>query len=269
MSERVSDAELQAFIDGQLDMAGRIEVERRLQADPAAAASAIEGLRLRDELRLFLSEDAGWPTPAGTVGRARELSRRLRARRHGLRLRRALAAVVLIGAGWLAHAELGLFVDSVSASPHLPAYATQAAISLDTFAAHGSGKAPSRQLIAPAAPRSGGVVPLPELLDDKATLLATDAVKWEGGTGLAALYRTGDGRLVSLFAAEAPAFDVTWPRGAVVDGHPTVFWQSGPYAYALSGGMAEAELLDLAQRAVPRPWALFVHHPTNEGVPHG
>ena len=127
MSERVSDAELQAFIDGQLDTAGRIEVERLLQADPEAAAAAIEGLRLRDELRLFMSEDADWPTPDGTVGRARELSRRLRARPTGRRLRRALAAAVLIGAGWFAHAELGLFVDSVSASPHVPAYATQAA----------------------------------------------------------------------------------------------------------------------------------------------
>ena len=83
-------------------------------------------------------------------------------------------------------------------------------------------------------------MPLPELLDDRLTLLASETVEWEGGTGLAALYRTGDGKLVSLFAAEAPAFEVTWPRGAVVDGHPTVFWQSGPYAYALSGGAAES-----------------------------
>lgn len=271
MSERVSDAELQAFIDGQLDTAGRIEVERRLQADPEAAAAAIEGLRLRDELRLFMSEDTGWPVPApaATVSHARALSRRLRSRRQGLRLRRALAAAVLIGAGWLAHAELGLFVDSVSASPHVPAYAAQAANSLDTFSAKEAGKSPPRRLIAPAAPRTGGEVPLPELLDGTASLLATKAVTWEGGTGVTALYRTGDGRLVSLFAGEAPGFDVTWPRGAMVAGHPTVFWQSGPYAYALSGGMGEAELLDLAQRAVPRPWALFVHHPSNEGVPHG
>jgi anti-sigma factor RsiW len=86
---------------------------------------------------------------------------------------------------------------------------------------------------------------------------------------MTALYRTADGTLLSLFAGEAPEFDVTWPRGAVVEGHPTVFWQNGPYAYALSGAMAEAELLDLAQRAVPSPWASFVHRPTNEGVPHG
>jgi anti-sigma factor RsiW len=269
MGERVSDAELQAFIDGQLDMADRIEVERQLQADPEAAAAAFEGLRLRDELRLFMSEDAGWPTPDGTVGRARELSRRLRVRPNGWRLRRAVAAAVLIGAGWFAHAELGLFVDSVSASPHVPAYATQAAISLETLAAHGAGEPPPGRLSAPAAPRTGGAVPLPELLDAGSTLLASETVDWEGGTGLAALYRTGEGQLVSLFAAEAPAFEVTWPRGATVDGHPTVFWQSGPYAYAMSGGMAESDLLDLAHRAVPQPWALFVHHPNHEGVPHG
>jgi hypothetical protein len=113
-----------------------------------------------------------------------------------------------------------------------------------------------------------GTPALPDLLNGSATLLGSTSVRWEGGIGTAALYRSEDGRLVGLFAGEAPAFDVSWPTGAMVDGHPTVFWQSGPYAYALSGGMTEAELLDLARRAMPQPWASFIHS-TTEGVPHG
>ena len=46
---------LQAYIDDQLDTAGRIEVERWLQDHPAIAAEVMEGLRLRDEVRLFLA----------------------------------------------------------------------------------------------------------------------------------------------------------------------------------------------------------------------
>lgn len=259
MAERVSDAELQAFIDGQLGMAERIEVERRLQADPEGAAAAIEGLRLHDELRLFMAGDGDWPAPAATIGHARTLSRRLAARLPQLRVRRALAAAVLIGAGWFAHAELGLFVEPVAASP-VPAYAAEAAHSLATLAAH----APER-----AAGAAVGGLPLPPLLDDRAALVATETVEWAGGNGLTALYRTGDGRLVSLFAGEAAEFDVTWPRGAVVEGHPTVFWQSGPHVYALSGEMPEAELLELARRAVPQPWTLFVNPSIEKGAPHG
>jgi anti-sigma factor RsiW len=261
MVEPVNDAELQAFIDGQLDMADRIAVERRLQADPEAAAAAMEGLRLRDELRLFM-DDADWPAPPATVAGARELSRRLGARRSVLHWRRALAAGVLLGAGWFAHAELGLFVDSVSASPHVPDYAGPAVRAIDALSARPAAAE------APAPLHANGAAPLADLLDGSATLLASTAVRWEGGSGVAALYRGEDGRLVGLFAGEAPAFDVSWPTGAMVDGHPIVFWQSGPHAYALSGGMSEAELLDLARRAMPRPWASFIHS-TTEGVPHG
>jgi len=73
MSERVSDAELQAFIDGQLDMAGRIEVERQLQADPVNLErypiSAPEDLKIFDPSyralghRNLLAPDSWFLTP--------------------------------------------------------------------------------------------------------------------------------------------------------------------------------------------------------------
>ena len=60
---------------------------------------------------------------------------------------------------------------------------------------------------------------------------------------MVSLYRFGDGALVSLLAAEAGSFAVTWPQPAAVNGRPTVFWQTGPFAYAVSGDIPEAELL--------------------------
>ena len=86
---------------------------------------------------------------------------------------------------------------------------------------------------------------------------------------MVALFRTAGGEPVSLFAGEAPDFDVLWPRSAMVQGHTTVFWQTGPYAYALSGGVAESVLLELARQAGPRPWASFIRLSPTEGAPHG
>ncbi|MFZ1426166.1 MAG: hypothetical protein WAS21_05300, partial [Geminicoccaceae bacterium] len=57
MTEPVTDADLQAYIDGQLDTASRIEVEAWLQHRPETAAEVMEGLRLRDEVRLFMHEE--------------------------------------------------------------------------------------------------------------------------------------------------------------------------------------------------------------------
>ncbi len=268
MDEPLGEAHLQAYIDGQLDTAGRIEVEGWLQRHPEAAAEAMEGLRLRDEVRLFLADEQWAPAPA-TLGHARELARRLASRKAGMRLRRALAAAVLVGAGWFAHAEFGLFVDQVAAAHPVPAFAAQAARSLDTLPVRLTGITPPRTLPSgPDAPRSGGEVPLPAL-GDSLRLVGFEPVHWEGGTGLAALYRTERGEPVTLFAGEAPDFDVLWPRSALVEGHTTVFWQTGPYAYALSGGVPDHVLLDLARLAGPRPWASFIHLSPTEGAPHG
>jgi anti-sigma factor RsiW len=265
MDGRLGEADLQAYIDGQLDTAGRIEVERWLHQHPEAAAATMEGLRLRDEIRLFLDAD-DWAAAATTVGQARALTRGLTARRTGLRVRRAMAAAVLIGLGWFAHAELGLFVDQVAAAHPVPTYAAEIARSLDRAPASGAGAAAG--LPAPKAPRTGGDVPVPHL-GDGYRLVAADLVPWEGATALVARYRSPQGADVALFAVEAPDFDVLWPRSANVQGHPTVFWQTGPYAYALSGGVGEAVLLDLARDAGPRPWASFILTSPTQGAPHG
>lgn len=265
MSGPMSEADLQAYVDGQLDMAGRIEVERWLHEHPDAAAMVMEGLRLRDEVRLFLADERWAPAPA-TVGHARELGRRLATRTSGLRLRRAVAAAILVAAGWFAHAELGLFVDPVAAEP-VPPFAAHAARSLDTLGARPAA-VDAATVHGPAAPRTGGEVPLPEF-GGSVRLVGFEPVHWEGGTGMVALYRTAAGEAVSLFAGEAPDFDVLWPRAALVEGHTTVFWQTGPYAYALSGGVPEPVLLELARKAGPRPWASFILPSTTEGAPHG
>ena len=100
-------------------------------------------------------------------------------------------------------------------------------------------------------------------------LVGSDLVAWQGGTALVVLYRTAADEPVTLFAGEAGDFDVLWPRSATVEGHTTVFWQTGPYAYALSGGVDEAVLLELAREAGFGPWASFIRTSPTQGAPHG
>ena len=67
MTAPIGDADLQAYIDDQLDTGGRIEVERWLQDHPEAAAEVMAGLGQRDEVRLFLAD-------GGMAGAARRRS---------------------------------------------------------------------------------------------------------------------------------------------------------------------------------------------------
>jgi anti-sigma factor RsiW len=269
-AERVTDADLQAYIDGQLDTTGRIGVEAWLQENPEAAAEAMEGLRLRDEVRLFLAAD-DWPAPPATIGLARQVTRQLGSRAWGLRVRRAVAAAVLIGAGWVAHAEFELFVDQVAAAHPVPAYADEAAEAYEAMRLKlTAGHAPDATLVALDAPRTGGQVPVPGL-GEGLRFVGSDFVPWDGGTAVVAVYRSGHegGDVVMLFAAEAPSFAVSPPEAARVHGSTTVFWQAGPFAYALNGTLAEAELLAIARAAAPRPWSsLTRHRSSTEGANH-
>jgi anti-sigma factor RsiW len=268
MAHDVTDIDLQAYLDGQLDTAGRIEVEAYLQAHPEAAALVMEDLRLRDELRLFLAE-ADWPAPPATIGLARQLTRALGWRSLGRRLRQGLVAAMLIGAGWLAHAEFALFVDQVAAAHPVPAFADEAAEAYQAVRLKlDAGSNPDPVLLPLAAEHTGGLLPVPTL-PGTLRLLGSDLVPWDGGTALLAVYADRHGGVVTLFAAEVDSFAVTAPEAAAVRGLPTVFWQHGPFAYALNGALPAADLLAIARAAAPRPWTGTQNHTHISGETHG
>jgi len=223
-------------------------------------------LRLRDEVRLFLADDEARPAPPATVGLARRLERRLgwRSLGLGLGLGRGLAAACLVGAGWLAHALLGgllggllgapLVGPTVAASP-VPAFVDEAAeadhaVRLELAAGH----APYPAVMPLAAPRTGGLVPVPTLRGGL-RLLGSDLVPWDGGAAVLAVYDAGGGRVATLFAAEVETLAASPPRASPGPGLAAVFWRAGPFAYALSGDLPEADLLAIARAAAPPPRA--------------
>ena len=85
----ITEHDLDAYVDDQLAMPRRIEEEAHLGRHPDAAARVMADLRMRDELRLSLSEPPR-SRSFETLDAARRLQRGLgRARR--LRRRRAVS----------------------------------------------------------------------------------------------------------------------------------------------------------------------------------
>ncbi|MDQ2102324.1 anti-sigma factor family protein, partial [Azospirillum isscasi] len=58
MNEPISDIDLNAYVDGELDAQRRIEVEAWLEANPEDAARVMHDMRVRDEIRLFMDGPA-------------------------------------------------------------------------------------------------------------------------------------------------------------------------------------------------------------------
>ena len=100
-AERIGEAELNAYVDGQLDAAGRIEVEEHLANNPDLAARVMADLGMRDALRLAFPVPAR-QAPPQTVAWARKLQGALGVRRFVAPLRRLAAAVALFALGWAA-----------------------------------------------------------------------------------------------------------------------------------------------------------------------
>ena len=98
----VIEADLHAYVDDQLDVGRRIEVEAYLSVNPSIAAKVMADLRVRDELRLAL---AGMPTAVRQETRdaARVLENTMNRPRTVDVMRRAAAVALLVGAGWVAH----------------------------------------------------------------------------------------------------------------------------------------------------------------------
>ena len=151
----------------------------------------------------------------------------------------------------------------------MPAVADAAAGTFDLMRQKlAAGEKPDAGPATVLGPRTGEEVPLPAL-GDGLRRLGTELVPWDGGTAVVVLYRSGEGELVSLFAAEAGSFAVAAPAAAHLRDRTTVFWQTGPFAYALTAGLPDSRLLGIARHAAPRPWAVFDPTPSTEGATHG
>lgn len=247
--ENITEADLQAYIDGQLDIVRRVEVEDYLAAHPHHAATVMEDMKLRDELQLFLSDGAG-PAPPGTVRLSRRLSATLQRRQLLPRLRTGAVAAALLAAGWFAH---GLTDQPVAAEPQAP---TTPADTLAEDAAQAwhvaqldaaPGVDAAGEVLAPASAGAGAGL----LLAGGYRRVGGNLIPWEGGTAVLDLFVTPKGEELVLLTAPTKDSGGEPLEAKLADGVTTVSWWRGQRAYALSAALPAAALLALARSVDP------------------
>ena len=236
----ISDADLNAYVDDQLDIRRRIEVEDHLAHHPHVAARVMADLRSCDELRLAFPNPPTWPR-VETVNAARRLERGLARVRTVSGLRRLAAVAVLIAAGWFAHAELGaLSIGASVASPPPPRFVEDAVISYHTLLTRAAMHSqPKEESYNADEIRATTAIVLPELPRTWRILDVEIFPSKYGPSVEMAIEADGDLGTVSLFAVRPGDFGVVAPTLASKGSEAIAYWQIGETAYALIGKAAD------------------------------
>lgn len=240
----VTDADLDAYVDDQLDVARRIEVEAFLSARPETAARVMSDLRTRDELRVALAGSKGMARPV-TADAARRLERGLaRGRVLGV-LQRAAAVAVFVAAGWLANGMLGP-VTKVVASTQPPAYLEEAIRAHRTTLMR---ETMSSQTEAPNYDsdeiRAATAIVMPSLPKDW-KVRDVQVYPSQFGPSVEMIVEAGELGLISLFAIRPGTFDVVRPAVAPSGDISSAYFQIGDVAYAI---VARSDVRDLDRAA--------------------
>lgn len=240
MADPILPSDLDAYIDDQLDVGRRIEVEAYLSGDPDAAARVMADLRVRGELRLALASIHIQGRPE-TREAARRLQGTLSNRRLFQTFHRFAAALFLVAIGWVANGHFKPFEPRQGiASVPVPVFVEEA------VRAHGTAMLRTRmpsQYEAPdfdaAEVRSATGITMPELPADWQVTDVQIFPSAHGPSVEMAILRNGRQRL-SLFAVRPGTFAVKPVSGADVADAGASYWQTGEVAYALVSDNASA-----------------------------
>jgi anti-sigma factor RsiW len=247
-NDPILESDLNAYVDDQLDVGRRIEVEAYLSERPSVAAQIMADLRVRDELRLALA-DHHPATALATREAARLLERSLSRRRFFSAFRRAAMIAVFVGAGWAGHALLGPFgATEVIASVQPPAFVEEAVRAHKTTMLRET--MPSQPEVAaydPADIRSATAIVLPEL-PKSWKVVDTQVFPSAFGPSVEMVLEPTAGERLSLFAVRPGSFAVQHVLLLHAQEAQAAYWQIGDVAYALvSESRKPDELADTAR----------------------
>lgn len=244
----ITSADLDAYVDDQLDAPRRIDVEAYLSTRPQEAARLMADLRTRDELRLALAGQSGLPQP-GTRDAARRLERSMSRARLIRRFQRAAALALMVGAGWLANEVVGpSSISEVVASTPPPVYVE------DAVRAHGNSvlratmaSQPEVRDFDPVEIRAATAIVMPDMPRDW-DVRDVQVYPSRFGPSVEIAIASRDLGAISLFAVRPGNFDVIEPTLVTASGVSSVYFQVGEVAYALVSSGDARELDRAAER---------------------
>ena len=252
------DAELHAWVDGQLEPARRAAVEDRMAGDPDAARRVREWTEQRDALRGLHAELLEEPIPEHLLHVGERLHHRSSRVAHWQRWGGLAASVALSFAlGWAAHGEWQVKVASVATSPSATAFARQAVVAHAVFSPevrHPVEVEAKQQdhLVQWLSKRLNRPLKLPNLAASGYELVGGRLLSGGGGPRAQFMYQNANGERVTLYVgaidgASGKGMSETAFRFTTEAGVQSFYWVDQGFGYALSGKLPRQGLLVLAE----------------------
>ncbi|WP_164857231.1 anti-sigma factor family protein [Sphingomonas crocodyli] len=245
MTDRVTDLDINAYIDGELDLQRRLAVEEHLAHDPAAAARVMADLSIRTALRLLHGESrhgGAEHAPASLVQDAERLETHLAARPSPRPRRMGWAAAALLVAG-VGTASLTLNPKGAEASP--PSYVADAAMAFRTGLLRVNMKSQREDEVFDRRDIAEWTRIRVPVLPDGWRVTDVQVVPSDEGPALQIMVRTDKGNVASVFAVRSAAAAPIRPVSVRHGDTSVAYWRNGDIAYALTG-MEAPDALDLA-----------------------
>ncbi|MFO1143776.1 MAG: hypothetical protein U1E59_15635 [Amaricoccus sp.] len=255
MSDRaeteVPQADLHAYVDGQLGPTRRKAIEGWLGEHPMIAAT-VDGWRAQNAaIRELFESDADAAQAADDWRRVRALRARLARPRPRWVVGVATVSVLGLGAVAGAAAAIGWFetLEAARAAPSLTLASRELWQVYASDVVHPVEIAGDREgeLLGWLGKRLGSTLSAPDLSRLGLRLLGGRLVPYAGASGALLVYEDGAGRrLGALIVRDASGASEPDRRLADRDGIATVSWRDDELRYALSAPVPRARLLEVA-----------------------
>ncbi len=237
----VTDADLHAYVDGELPAARAAEIERWLIENPADAARVRAWRTVNRALGTLHADIVNQPIPVRLNPKAIASGRR----RH---LWRMAAGIVLfmvgIGAGWGAKDLVGGDAEEQSLASR--AISAHRVYSVEVRHAVEVAAAEEAHLVSWLSKRLDHQLRAPDLMNAGFHLIGGRMLPNNGKPAAQFMYEDGSGRRLTLYVARCQPNRVTAFRYEQQDGIGAFYWMDGPIAYAVSAESGRESLHMLA-----------------------
>ena len=261
----LSDAEIDAWIDGQVPPAGQPTLQERLNHDAQARQRVADGLALRERLRALHRDALDEPVPTALLAAAQGAqvaqARALRWQRWG---GMAAGLVMAFGAGWMGRAHWPAPDRQAMASANgLPGFARDAALAHVVYSPekrHPVEVQASEQdhLVQWLSRRTGKALKVPDLGRQGYQLVGGRLLPGAAGARAMFMFQNTEGVRLTLYLGALSA-QATAPAGHALPSRedtafhftqegpvPAFYWVDQGFGYALSGPLSQRELMAVA-----------------------
>jgi len=241
-AECLSEIDIMAYVDGELDLNNQLAVEEHLSRNPGQAAEVMGELRTRTALKLLSGRVL--PIPDKMLG----LTQRIEADRKPGRFRQ----FALAGVGVMAFACAALLFWA-GRNPSPPPYVISAVASHRTAMLRA---AMASQLETPHYDASEILsktnIAMPNLPADW-RVTDVQLFPFDRGPALMVVVRTPRGEALSIFAIREPTAAPERPNAIQAGAESVAFWRLGDVSYALIGDDAPEDV-DASAEALAHLW---------------